>query len=95
MIHFKKNMFVSLPKLSFLSKIDRFTLYSFDGPFQLLHADVANLEFLDKSAVDDNGFFLFLLLKLILIQWNQESLLAKNEQILWRSKWKKKKQKKE
>ena len=25
--------------------IDRSTLYSFDGPFQLLHADVGNLEF--------------------------------------------------
>ena len=32
--------------------IDRSTLYSFDGPFQLLHADVANLEFLGKSRVD-------------------------------------------
>ena len=31
-------------------EIDRSTLYSFDGPFQLLHADVANLEFLGKSA---------------------------------------------
>ena len=26
------------------TKIDRPTLYSFDGPFQLLHADVVNLE---------------------------------------------------
>ena len=31
-------------------KIDRSTLYSFDGPFQLMHADVANLQFLEKSA---------------------------------------------
>ena len=31
-------------------EIDRSTLYSFDGPFQMLHADVGNLEFLDKSA---------------------------------------------
>ena len=30
-------------------EIDRSTLYSFDGPFQPLHADVANLEFLGKS----------------------------------------------
>ena len=27
-------------------EIDRSTLYSFDGTFQLLHADVGNLEFL-------------------------------------------------
>ena len=31
-------------------EIDRSTLYSFDGPFQLLHADVGNLEFLEKNA---------------------------------------------
>ena len=31
-------------------EIDRSTLYSFDGPFQLLHADVGNQEFLGKNA---------------------------------------------
>ena len=31
-------------------EIDRSTLYSFGGPFQLLHADVGNLEFLGKNA---------------------------------------------
>ena len=31
-------------------EIDRSTLYSFDGPFQLTHADVGNLEFVGKSA---------------------------------------------
>ena len=31
-------------------KIDRFTLYSFDDPFQLLHVDVGNLELLGKNA---------------------------------------------
>ena len=31
-------------------EIDRSTLCSFDGPFQLLHADVGNLEFLGKNA---------------------------------------------
>ena len=30
--------------------IDRSILYSFDGPFQLVHADVADLQFLGKSA---------------------------------------------
>ena len=39
-------------RLGYVEKkeIDRSTLYSFDGPFQLLHADVANLKFLGKSA---------------------------------------------
>ena len=31
-------------------KIDRSTLYRFDGPFQLFHADMENLEFLRKYA---------------------------------------------
>ena len=31
-------------------EIDRSTLYSFDGPFQLIHADVGNLEFLGMNA---------------------------------------------
>ena len=31
-------------------EIDRMTLYNFDGSFQLVHADVANLDFLGKSA---------------------------------------------
>ena len=32
------------------NEIDRSTLYSFDGTFHLIHADVANLEFLGRSA---------------------------------------------
>ena len=31
-------------------EINRSTLYSFDGFFQFLHTDIANLEFLGKSA---------------------------------------------
>ena len=31
-------------------EIDHSTLYSFDSPFQLCHADVRNLEFLGKNA---------------------------------------------
>ena len=39
-------------RLDYLEKreTDRSMLYSFDGPFQLMHADVANLQFLGKSA---------------------------------------------
>ena len=39
-------------RVDFVEKreIDRSTLYSFDEPFQLLHADVGNLEFLGKNA---------------------------------------------
>ena len=31
-------------------EIDRSTLYSLDGPYQLIHADIENLEFLGSSA---------------------------------------------
>ena len=31
-------------------EIDRSTLYSLDGTFYLIHADVANIEFLGRSA---------------------------------------------
>ena len=34
------------------SEIDRSTLYSFGGPFELLHADIADIRFFAKSAVD-------------------------------------------
>ena len=47
---------VSLPiKATYVEKgddIGRSTLYSFTGPFELLYADIANLEFLRKSAAD-------------------------------------------
>ena len=39
-------------KVDFVEKreIDRSALYSIDGPFQLIHANVGNLKFLGKSA---------------------------------------------
>ena len=39
-------------------EIDRSTLYSFDDPFQLLHADVGNLDFLGKNATFRQYVFL-------------------------------------
>ena len=41
------------------SDIDRSTLYNFDGPFQLLQADIAYISFLAKSAVDSKFCLLF------------------------------------
>ena len=39
-------------RVNFVEKreIDRSTLYSFNGPFQVVHADVGNLEFFGKNA---------------------------------------------
>ena len=39
--------------------IDRSALYSFDDPFQLLHSDNGNLEFLGKSATNPKYCLLF------------------------------------
>ena len=49
-------------KTTFVGKkddIDSSTLYSFDGPFQFLHADVGNLEFIEKSVTDPKYCILF------------------------------------
>ena len=49
-------------KTTFVEKKDdihRSTLYSFDGPFQLLNADIGNLEFLEKSATNPKYCLLF------------------------------------
>lgn len=50
----EKNVYIPI-KTVFVeqkSELDRSTLYSFDSPFQLSLADVANLEFLGKSTGD-------------------------------------------
>ena len=39
--------------------IDNSTLYSFNGPFQLLHADIADIRFFSKSATDPHYCLLF------------------------------------
>ena len=49
-------------KVPFVDKnknIDRSTLYSFNGPFQLLQVDIGNLEFLGNSTADPKYCLLF------------------------------------
>ena len=41
-----------IPFVEKKSEIDRSTLYSFGGPFELLHADIADIRFFAKSAAD-------------------------------------------
>ena len=41
------------------SDVDRSTMYSFGGPFELLHADIADIRFFAKSAVDPLYCLLF------------------------------------
>ena len=46
------NLTLTNPFIQKKRDIDRSILYSFKGPFKLLHADIADLRFLAKSAVD-------------------------------------------
>ena len=55
----KKGLFQLKQCLLKKDDIDRSTLCSFDGPFQLLHASVGKLEFLGKLATDPKYCLLF------------------------------------
>ena len=46
------NLTLTNPFIQNKRDIDRSILYSFKGPFKLLHADIADLRILPKSAVD-------------------------------------------
>ena len=46
------NLPLVTPFVNKRSNVDRSTLYSISKPFELLHADITNLRFLAKSAVD-------------------------------------------
>ena len=41
-------------------EIDRLIVYSFDEPFELIHADLRNLDFLEKSATTLNNKYVLL-----------------------------------
>ena len=50
-LNFFKNPVIT-PFVEQKSNVDRSTLYSFKAPFELFHADIADIRFLAKSAVD-------------------------------------------
>ena len=56
---------------------DRSSLYSFNGPFQLLHVDVGNLEILGKKMQHFLNMYLWLFIYIYLkftpTQWNLDS----------------------
>ena len=51
-----------IPYIENKKDIDNLTLYSFNGPFQLLHADIADIRFFSKSAADFIVFYLLICL---------------------------------
>ena len=69
-------------------EIDRSTLYSFGGPFQLLHGDVGNLEFPGKNATFLQCpccCWLIFVESVCLFSEITKANVTKNETILWRS----------
>ena len=74
--------------------IDRSTLYSFDGPFQILQADIAFIRFLAKSPIDPKFCFLFVNLftsKIYTFPIKTRHLLAKKMEQFYNDTQKKKK----
>ena len=68
------------------SNIDQSTLYSISKPFELLHADIADLRFLAKSAVDPKYYLLVVDLftpKVYIYSMKNRSLLAKKFEIFY------------
>ena len=66
--------------------IDNSTLYSFNGPFQLLHADIADIRFFSKSAVDPHCCLLFVDLftqNIYTFPMKKRNLLKKKMQIFY------------
>ena len=66
--------------------IDNSTLYSFNDPFQLLHADIADIRFFSKSAVDPHYCILFVNLctqKIYTFPMKKRNLLKKKMQIFY------------
>ena len=55
----KKEIPTFVPFIENKKDIDNSTLYSFNGPFQLLHAGIADIRFFSKSAIDPHYCLLF------------------------------------
>ena len=65
---------------------DNSTLYSFNGPFQLLHADIADIRFFSKSAADPHYCLLFVDLftqKFYMYPMKKRNLLKKKIELFY------------
>ena len=74
------NLPLVTPFVNKRSNVDRSTLYSISKPFELLHANITDLRFLTKSAVDPKYYLLILDLftsKIYIYPMKNRSLLAK------------------
>ena len=80
------NLPLVMPFVNKRSNIDHSTLYSISKPFELLHADIADIRFLAKSAVDPNYCLLIVDLfssKNYVYPMKNRSLLAKKLKLFY------------
>ena len=80
------NLPLITPFVNKRSNIDHSTLYSISKPFELLHADIADLRFLAKSAVDPKYCLLIVDLftsKIYVCPMKNRSLLAKKIKLFY------------
>ena len=77
---------VVTPLTNLKSNVDHSTLYSISKPFELLHADIADIRFLAKSAVDPKYCLLLVDLfasKIYLYHMKNRSLLARKLKLFY------------
>ena len=80
------NLPLVTPFVNKRSNIDHSTLYSISKPFELLHADIADLRFLAKSAVDPKYCLLIVDLftsKIYVYPMKNKTLLAKKLKLFY------------
>ena len=80
------NLPLVMPFVNKRSNIDHSTLYSISKPFELLHADIADIRFLAKSAVDPKYCLLIVDLfssKIYVYPMKNRSLLAKKLKLFY------------
>ena len=81
------NLPILTPFVNKRSNIDHSTLYSISKPFELLHADIADLRFLAKSAVDPKYCLLIVDLftsKIYVYPMKNRSLLAEKLNLFYK-----------
>ena len=80
------NLHLALPFVNKRSNIDHSTLYSISKPFELLHADIADLRFLARSAVDPKYSLLvvdLIISKIYVYPMRNRSLLVKKLKLFY------------
>ena len=81
-----KQLIKKIKRSKYEKDIDNSTLYSFNGPFHLLHADIADIRFFSKSAADPHYCLLFIELftqKIYTYPMKKRNLLKKKMELFY------------